>query len=334
MYPYKSVFVFFALLYCVITLTVGGKLPDLATLCPYNDFCTTKAIKTLAANESELTPCCQKCSCEPDCQLFGNCCPDKELTPEVQVKYPCVSIYLYYNKPRNITLYQTYDLYYHVINDCPTRKLLSEYPRCFKLRYLEDYAFVSDPLTGRVYQNKHCARCNGVFDYTEWYLSTDCSMISDVSLDEWLRLLYTSCEITPIPPEASSGQAYRCFPQKSKDILKCNSTGELETIDAEIQDACEFDNPKTNSLFYQDAELPGVYQNPYCKLCNADNGEGWTDLCKPLSSLSPSYSLHAFSVLLNFFYEEETDVESSSHCKQTELWDPFQVSLCLSGIDN
>ncbi|KAL4224888.1 hypothetical protein ACF0H5_015584 [Mactra antiquata] len=308
---------------------VEGKLPDLATLCPYNDFCTTKATKTLKPNETDLMPCCQSCSCEPDCQLFGNCCPDKELSPYVQVKYPCIGIDQYYNNPRNMSIskVRTYDIYYHVINDCPTRKLLSEYPRCFKLQYLEDYAFVSDPLTGRVYQNKHCARCNGVFDYAEWYLSTDCSMISDVSLDEWLRLLYTSCEITPIPPEPSTRHPYRCFPPDSRGTRSCSS--EWNTKVSEIKDACEYEHPATNDLFYQYVtdRVTLKYRNPYCKLCNAKNN--WSDLCKPLLSSSSVKGLNIFAKLINLLQEEEIAEESTPQCKQTELWDPFRES-CMA----
>ncbi|KAL4224889.1 hypothetical protein ACF0H5_015585 [Mactra antiquata] len=331
MYPHPILFVLHALFCSVISPTANGKLPDLATLCPYNDFCSTKATKMLPANESELTPCCQKCSCETDCQLFGNCCPDKELTSDVQVKYPCVSIYLYHNKPRFEYIFEQYDVYYHVINDCPTKNLLAEFPRCSELYYLEDYAFVSDPLTDRVYQNKHCARCNGVFNYTQWFLSTDCTSENYVTYDEWLWFLSATCELTPIAPEPSSGHAYRCYPQESKDILKCNSSGELETKDAEIQDACEFDNPKTNSLFYQDAstELTGVYQNPYCKLCNADNGEGWSDVCTPYNATQPS-RLKPWNALLNLFNEEKI-IKGLLECNQTYFWDPYQ-KLCITVI--
>ncbi|KAL4224890.1 hypothetical protein ACF0H5_015586 [Mactra antiquata] len=329
MHPYL---ILLAWLGCVITPSVGGELPDLGTLCPYNDFCTQKATKTLKPNETDLMPCCQKCSCEPDCQLFGNCCPDKELKPDVQVKYPCIRIDQYFNKPRNIRVFQAYDLYYHVINDCPTRNLLAEYPRCSKLQDLEDYVFVSDPLTGRVYQNQHCAICNGVMKYTKWYLSTDCSDGSnDMTWEEWSTYIMTSCDMTPIPPDYHSGYESSCYRSKRKDIHECNYTGEWETIDTDIQTACEFENPAINDKYYHDVIDIGLltFRNPFCKLCNTNEDEEWSHLCKQLlpgSKGSKGVSLNPISVLINVFSEEETVMESSPQCNLTELWDPFTVS--------
>ncbi|KAL4228530.1 hypothetical protein ACF0H5_011580 [Mactra antiquata] len=331
MYPRLGVVVLFTY---VITPSVNGKLPDLATLCPYNDFCKTKATKTLAPNVSDVMPCCTKCSCEPDCDLFGTCCPDKELTPGVQVKYPCIAINMYYNAPRNIRQFGKYDVYYHVINDCPTSQLLAKYPRCSQLHSLRDFVFVSDPLTGRIYQNRHCAMCNGVMNYTEWYLTTNCAdAIEDRTWEEWSKHVMTSCEITPLPPDYSAGHEYRCYGSTVRHVQVCNYTGVWKTMDTEIQVACEYENPKLHSIYHHDVTNAGTitYQSPYCKLCNSKEGEDWSDLCKQL--LPPFKALNSrhfkgIGILINFFNEDVTN-EERPQCSRAELWDPFQKS-CMA----
>ncbi|KAL4219375.1 hypothetical protein ACF0H5_021955 [Mactra antiquata] len=280
-------------------------------------------------------PCCQKCSCEPDCQLFGNCCPDKELTPDVQVKYPCIQLDQYHNEPRNIIPFKIQNAYYHVINDCPTKHQSARYPRCSELRYLEDYAFVSDPLTGRVYQNKHCARCNGVMDYTVWYLSTDCTYGNKgFTWEEWSSYLLTSCQITPIPPAYSSGNTSRCYGSKREDIRECNFTGKWKTVDKAIQNACEYENPAINDMYYHDVTHVGtvIFQNPFCKLCNAKDDEDWSDLCKQLLPPFKAEKIDGKRIivrLIDFVRDEETVVEASPRCSQLEVWDPFQES-CIT----
>ncbi|KAL4231084.1 hypothetical protein ACF0H5_008667 [Mactra antiquata] len=317
---------------------VGGKLPDLATLCPYNDFCTTKATKTLKPNETGLMPCCQKCSCGEDCQLFGNCCPDKDLKPEVQVKYPCVSVDLYYNQPRGIRVFTYTDLFYHVIDDCPSIFLSNEYPRCSDPLDLEDYVFVSDRHTGRVYKNKDCAKCNGVKQYKEWQMATNCPHKSEgLTREEWFSYVLTWCTITPILYDDGISQAFRCYPIISR-IGKCNFTGTWKESDLEIKDACELDNPQTNDIYYHEfyVHTPvrrlyrDIYQNAYCKLCNPLDAQEWSDLCLDMLSVrdgsKATSSLEMF-VVINLLRAKESS--PAPQCTQWQIWDPFQEA-CMS----
>ncbi|KAL4224919.1 hypothetical protein ACF0H5_015615 [Mactra antiquata] len=331
MYPHLTLISFLA--YHIFTV-VDGKLPDLATLCPYNDFCTTKATKTLSPSKTGLMPCCQRCSCEPDCELFGNCCPDKELTPEIQVKYPCVSLDEYYNAPRAVKIRVATNVFYHIIDDCPSVVHSIQYPRCSVPRELEDYVFVSDVQTGRVYKNTDCAKCNGVKQYAEWQMATDCRTQSEtLSREEWYSHILTSCVMTPVLLDSTISQDFRCYP-KERYVEKCNSTGTWKNLDSEIQDACELENSKTNDMYYH-APIQGLvhtfaYQTAFCKLCNPLEVIEWSDLC--VNILSPLYdyksmSFMAFSVIINFVKAEETSLVPQ--CKQDQIWDPYK-EVCVS----
>ncbi|KAL4224892.1 hypothetical protein ACF0H5_015588 [Mactra antiquata] len=277
-------------------------------------------------------PCCQKCSCEPDCQLFGNCCPDKELTPDVQVRYPCVAIDEYYNKRRSINVFTPTNVFYHVIDDCPTIIRSIEYPKCSDPYDLEDYVFVSDRLTGRVYKNKDCAKCNGVEQYAEWDMMTDCPTESEgLTREEWFSYVLKSCAMTPILSDTSVNQAFRCYPVIDQAI-KCNSSGTWKDIDLEIQEACESENPRTNAIYYHEYTTlflrRDTYQNAFCKLCNPLNVREWSDLCvNVLSSItSKTVSTFGLSVLINFIKTKESSL--APQCKPGQIWDPYQ-NICM-----
>ncbi|KAL4224891.1 hypothetical protein ACF0H5_015587 [Mactra antiquata] len=319
-----------------ISPVVEGKLPDIATLCPYNDFCTTKALKTLQPNETDLVPCCQKCSCEHDCQLFGNCCPDKELKPGIKTQFPCVEVGMYYNAPRRITTSSNFHISYHVINECSSIIDIYKYPRCYAPRDLEDFVFVSDPVTDRVYQNKHCAVCNGVQNYTEWLLITNCPLQSEsLTRDEWFAYIIKNCEITPIPPDSKAGQAFQCYQPENDHIEKCNVSGDLQAMNMNIKVACEFGNPQINNIFFDTNVFSHMtnfdsFENVYCKLCNTADTEEWSELCDDIVSTSLlSKSTSALSVILNFIKAEEISLKPQ--CKQGQIWDSFQAA-CMDVI--
>ncbi|KAL4235746.1 hypothetical protein ACF0H5_004138 [Mactra antiquata] len=275
-------------------------------------------------------PCCQKCSCEADCQLFGNCCPDKELTSGV-VRYPCVDLDQYYNKPRGIpTITTRTNVFYHVIDDCPTTVNSYEYPKCSAPRDLEDLIFVTDRLTGRVYKNKDCAKCHGVKEYVEWEIATNCPYKSEgLTREEWFSYVLKSCIITPILFDISVSQAFRCYP-KSGQIKKCNVTGTWKRRDLDIRQACELDNPETNSLYYHERFdkifRRDAYQNAFCKLCNPLDDKEWSDLCIDVLSTPNGGKLTSsgFSVVINF--KKPTETSQSPKCVQGHVWDPHQVS--------
>ncbi|KAL4225195.1 hypothetical protein ACF0H5_015886 [Mactra antiquata] len=289
-------------------------------------FCETKTPK-----ESHLYPCCQKCSCESDCQYFGNCCPDKILTPGIQIKYPCVELGKYLNAPRGLPDIQ-YAMEYHVIDDCPSFALELLYPKCFTLDDLEDFIAVSDPVTDRVYKNKHCALCNGVKHYTEWKLVTDCGLYfqkSYTSRSEWFSYIVKNCSATPWPQKWTDGLSVKChlFPEK---LRKCNSTGRWKQQDDDVQYACESENQYTSSLLYQEEQGKSVfYENAYCKVCNTDINEVWQDLCKHTTVFDNKRGSSEFASFINFMKEDVVDNIAKITCLQSEIWDHYN-NMCMA----
>ncbi|KAL4235562.1 hypothetical protein ACF0H5_003958 [Mactra antiquata] len=318
---------FVLIIWCMSSVDIisGNSLPELSSLCPYNDFCSSTAVKTKKPNESHLFPCCQKCSCEPDCQYFGNCCPDKILKPGVQIKYPCVDLSKYLNIPRRLTAFD-FAMGYRMVDDCPSFELSSLYPKCFVLEDLEDFIVVSDPITDRVYKNKHCALCNGVRHYTQWKLKTDCGIYTQkpyTTLSQWYSYIARTCRLTPLPPAWTDGLSVKCnlFPERTK---KCNSTGRWKQQNQDVQYACETENQYTSSLLYSEIGAKVIYyENAYCKLCNTENDEVWPDLCKRATLFGYRKSLHQFNSFINFMEQDFVDNKAKVNCLEKEIWDHY-----------
>ena len=85
------------LCYNIVTLAVNDKeqvLQLASTACPYTTFCSTDAW-AIRPNETEKEPCCLPCSCDDDCWVLDNCCPDKDLIDEPRPPIlPCIDSYL------------------------------------------------------------------------------------------------------------------------------------------------------------------------------------------------------------------------------------------------
>ncbi|KAL4228531.1 hypothetical protein ACF0H5_011581 [Mactra antiquata] len=278
--------------------------------------------------ESHLYPCCQKCSCEDDCQQFGNCCPDKILKPGVTVKYPCVNLGQYLNIPRGLE--SEHGLVYRIVDDCPSIMLSLLYPKCFISEDIEDFIVVSDPVTDRIYKNKHCALCNGVNVYTKWDLTTNCDFSSiklNASRSEWYSYIVRNCSLTPQPQKWTDGLSVKCY-QVPRKIMTCNYTGRWKQQDDDVQDACEADNQYTNNLLYQEVHSSSVtYRNAYCQLCNAQEDEVWPDLCTLVTIFGFMRGTSQFAYFIN--YIDDSDTTSKSICLQSEIWDPYN-EICTA----
>lgn len=282
-------------------------------------------------DESHLIPCCGKCSCDPDCQLFGTCCPDKELTQSIAEKYPCTQIDKYFNEPREILTTDRYELFYHMIDDCPNAILDQSYPRCSVLTELDDYVTVSDPKTDRVYKNKHCAKCNGIEDYVEWKLLTDCRYEEhyNFTIKEWHAYIKEYCQITPIPPDQTAGLLYKCT-DENDIIKKCNKTGMWTTYDQEIKTACERDNSTQSNIYtYEKFSImvrdKKYYKNVYCMMCNTDQKVTQSGLCETELDFIGKRSHTSLSVIVNFKVGVEENEEKQEKCHHSQIWNPFKV---------
>lgn len=66
----------------------------------------------------------------------------------------------------------------------------------------EDFVWVSDTATNKIYNNKFCAECNGVKKYKDWYLTTDCPEImeGDYSFKD-MNIVPARCSLSVVPQE-------------------------------------------------------------------------------------------------------------------------------------
>lgn len=134
-----------------------------------------KALQEQQKNNSEFlnSSCCKPCSCETDCIVKLNCCPDAKkifsndssFENSSSVNVSCVFFFLSGFAPEGVTFP---DLHLKEIRKCPYREtIIEKFKKCY---------FSPDTFEGRVrvysqsadlfYKNKFCALCNNVHDYT------------------------------------------------------------------------------------------------------------------------------------------------------------------------
>ena len=191
-------FLILVLWYNIITLAVHDReqvLELASTVCPYTNFCRTDAWK-LRPTKTRYEPCCLPCSCDDDCWVLDNCCPDKELIDKPRPPIlPCIDSYV---NPR--PKYEGY----RVIDSCPSSEDRSNFePKCSSKNRtsLVDFVWVSDTV-GRIYLNKHCAKCHGINDSITWHLQTRCSDILSANFFNFLEtLLSPFCNINNTTPK-------------------------------------------------------------------------------------------------------------------------------------
>ena len=173
--------------------------------CIYADICDRKG-KALP-NKSKRS-CCLSCSCDPSCDVVGNCCYNRMM----DVSSTCQSSVLE-SEPSEVVK-QAYLMVDRCLNDSNTIecKTVTEpwgslYP-------------VYDAVGDRIFYNQHCAECSGVYLYTHWDITVSC--VTDYFSNKLFQraLQGKNCSIGFIPP--ADLEKHRCF----KDlVIGCNMTG-------------------------------------------------------------------------------------------------------------
>ena len=231
---------------------------SLNELCPYTDYCTSNA--TAKLEDDALMPCCGYCSCTDDCWRRGNCCPDKlNIIPKQPIE-TCETVLVKSSIEHHIG--NSADvLRFFVTKSCPTAESdLADMCRGKVQSSLEDFTWVTDRRTNKIYNNKHCAECHGVVDYTPWQLSTDCTeaMNGQHSPNEIVNNIIKNCSLVVIPPLSTEEYMSRCF---QPEITKCNMTGNWQTPDKDIENACSSISQNYLETFFG---WTTVYKNVYC----------------------------------------------------------------------
>ena len=188
---------------------------------------------------------------------------------------------------------------------------------------LEDYVWVTDKETGHIYQNIHCARCQGVKTWITWRVRTTCHEVKTADFEHVTDILLNSkCDIiNEVPDELNETiWKYRCYiPDR---YSRCNVSGGWGQYDAETYAACEtFDLP-----FYQIAPRgPVIYKNIFCYVCNRNSTRNPYIKCPKGEKGKLRTPFTRFSTLINF--ATSTDTQTDSRCEASEVFDKHLVSF-------
>ena len=302
---------------------------SLYKLCPYTDYCTRNATNKLEDHTKQ--PCCGYCSCADDCWKRGNCCMDKGKLTAKQPLESCEAVSLK-RSGHQITNTANTEWQYYVINSCPTKDdALAEKCRGELQSSLEDFIWVTDRRTNKIYNNKHCAVCHGVVDYTPWQIATHCTeaLNGQNSPNEVVNRIIDECRLTAVPPSMEDHTDNVCL---IPEITQCNVTGQWEVYDQALETACN-----SFSQIYLEEKLFGtpVYSNVYCFLCNSQYPLVW-DICTSTAGTKRN-SPNGFMGILDFTEINRVkaigandELRQDPVCTVDEIKDPFQVFISFS----
>ena len=300
--------------------------------CPFNHICGVSASN--ANEERQNTSCCIECSCAEDCLKYGNCCPYKEnISNKISVLQCKETV-----TKKKIFEREFYDdaifADYRIIDNCPTGEnniTLVQMCKGEIKNALEDYVWVSDQRTGEIYQNKHCAICNGIEAYTPWRIRTTYRrlMLAETTNEIETILLSDVCDIINEPPDGEQVRAelYRCY---IPEYQQCNMTGQWLKYDRDIDNAC-----KQIDWLYFDFTLvlarvygPEVYKNIFCYICNKDiNLLHANETCPEDKALLRSGYETVFTALIDFeqYWGVQSTRDTVSECAVNEVLDIYTV---------
>ncbi|KAL4221943.1 hypothetical protein ACF0H5_017995 [Mactra antiquata] len=178
-----------------------------------------------------------------------------------------------------------------------------------------------------LFRNRHCAECNGVYEYERWtLLAIGCaSEINDeenmIGMNAQIESILNSCVLLSYPPSQDL-QKYRCF-NEGEDIKTCNATGWWGGVDQTLEEACldPFANVPVSNAFYNHH-----YRNIFCLLCNNPDSTDIDELvCEPndRGSAGPFNSL---DTILNINLDSVATLKSDKTyqkylCEEHEIFD-------------
>ena len=195
---------------------------------------------------------CPLCFCTEDCEVDGNCCPDKFLTRT------CVQSMFQFKTQRFVGKHV-----YLMVSSCPKRISNLREDNCWvpinHTNFLNQVPVYS-PRSNRTYINVQCSTCHGEDHVVPWRYYIECPR-ENVDLDFytnvshlWNDMQENNCTIDYIPPFDST--VLPCDKEPSL-IGECNVTGHWEDYDEDILFACK-----------QYRNQYGVFQNIFCYFCN------------------------------------------------------------------
>ena len=338
--------IFNALLLLAPTITIarGGSMDwsknITSHLCPYTDFCLTKASKDYNYAARNHAPCCSECSCTDDCIETNSCCPDKTMVSHNSTDLVCKNTMV--KKRGGLKDHGNYDGYvdgikrFLITDNCPASeqdKIIQHKCLGTDKTTLDDYVWVSDAATGRIYQNYHCAQCHGIKTRKKnWNIRTLCSRITDYSFHNITETLFSEeCNIINEVSEelATEAEEYRCY---TPTITVCNQTGQWQQYDAAVDEACK---RNTVPFFQIDENLfkMVIYNNLFCYVCNTDAIDN-ADMVCPSITADTRISQTSFSALIDFTEGQEHTKLAASACDINQIYDKYSVRINILYLKN
>ena len=330
---FKEIIVILCFAY-VLLLNVyndSRRLQDIVSLyCPYTSLCHSPVRQIM--NESEDHSCCANCSCEDDCWIYDNCCPDKETTPTSISGLVCKSAL---TKQRTSAIFgmdweKEYNRY-KIQASCPLgEKNTSLVQKCSGAinNSIDDIIWVSDKMSGTIYQNRYCALCHGVQDFTSWLLRTSCVDVLMTKATNIVKFILSDrCDIVNEAPKSEKTRA-RTFACDISDIGACNMTGQWDKYDLNIDEACN----KYYWPYYDTStklQLYVLYRNVFCYACHKPE---WrqisSDHCKDhnISIDRTDHKTFIAIIDLNDYLHVNTRQNARYNCGVNEVWDHYMVS--------
>ena len=292
-------------------------------VCPYTNFCHSNVTKQL--NDSSKMPCCLPCSCDHKCPSLGNCCPDV-VTQNMGPPVTKCKLTMVKGAPADDKEYDgiLHDIRrYRIKDSCPKEEkndTLIDHCKGYKIESVDDYIWVSDTNIGVIYQNRYCALCNHVTNFTQWQTRTTFSSVlfMDLSLSDIMKVDLDLIMEVP-DSERESAIQYRCFlPRYSKcDKIK----------DPSVVSACQSDDMYSPVL----QELPYglvVYKNIFCYMCNVVDLGRWPTTCSKLDGAREVTDV-PFSAIIDFTRQPQpSNPLKELTCQINEVYDPYEVGVC------
>ena len=217
---------------------------------------------------------------------------------------------------------------YFIIDSCPNHmKYTPLQKKCANedASTMDDFLWVTDNLSGKIFQNRFCALCHGVKHWTIWKVQTTCLEILTAGFSNVLDFLLSenNCHIINVAPEGLelSPENFRCY---ISQYTSCNLTGKWQQYDNDIAEACL---SYTVPFFQLGDQGLTIYKNLFCFLCNSINTTTmYVD--KSCPSRDEIIFSRVFGAMVNL---DTMEAEQSGEfgCKMDELFDIHMVDTLI-----
>ena len=255
-------------------------LDETKKLCPYTSYCGSEPL--LNNTDPIKIPCCQECSCDPECGRHGDCCHSNLDTYKLKDKYEMKCMFV-----KSGCFNRAASKSYYMIDKCLETNI-SCYDRDDRHRTF--YPAYS-PFEKLNFYNKQCSVCNNVNDTLSWTSSVSCGHHFEyLSTPENLALALQNgkCDINFEPPNIMPENHFACS-ETFTDT--CDAEGSSIQYSEITKAACE-------TVLSPVRMKDRAFANIHCMHCNnvISNADG---LCLFLDDCRASSGM-TFSIIIDY----------------------------------